>query len=337
MDYSVKEDFIEYIIDKTKYLILPSEANKYKSKFIQSRFLLCLVMFLLVLKLTTVLLSVNFSQNIFFADITKIALENFANQARQAVGLKPLVNNSKLDQAAKLKAENMVQNNYFNHNSPSGITPWFWFAKAGYNYKYAGENLAIGFFDSKELFNAWLNSPSHRENILNPNYKEMGTAVLPGYGGGNTVVVVQEFGSQLPGAVAQKPAAKPVVTVTPAVQNLKTSPAQKPESTVNTNNERVLSQTTETIEVNNENAKNNFVSKALNTVLYNYESILQKTIYGVSFIVIGALMVIIFFNSNVQFKRELIFRSLLIIALLCISTLLNTSILHSFVSYNITI
>ena len=101
--------------------------------------------------MSTVLVSINIPQNIFFADITKSALENFVNQTRQSVGLQPLTENTALDQAAQIKAENMVQDNYFEHTSPSGITPWAWFVQAGYNYKYAGENLAIGFFDSKKF------------------------------------------------------------------------------------------------------------------------------------------------------------------------------------------
>ena len=124
---------------------MPSESNNYKSRFLQSNILLYCVVLLLALKIVTILVSINFPQNIFFADITKSALENFVNQTRQSAGLQPLSENEKLDQAAQLKAENMVQDQYFNHTSPSGVTPWFWFLQAGYNYKYAGENLAIGF------------------------------------------------------------------------------------------------------------------------------------------------------------------------------------------------
>ena len=198
MDYFVKEDIIEHVFERIKRLILPSESNDYKSRFLQSNILLYFVVLLLALKIVATLISINFPQNIFFADVTKSALENFTNQTRQSDGLKTLTENQKLDQAAELKAENMVQDKYFDHTSPTGVTPWFWFLKAGYNYKYAGENLAIGFYDSKEVYDAWLNSPSHKTNITNPNYTEVGTAVLSGFGQNNTIVVVQEFGSQLP-------------------------------------------------------------------------------------------------------------------------------------------
>lgn len=151
MDYSLREDIIERIFEKIKHLILPSENNNYKSRFLQSNALLYCVVLLLTLKIVAISISINFPQNIFFADITKSTLENFVNQTRQSLRLQPLSENKKLEQAAQLKAENMIQNQYFSHTSPSGVTPWFWFLKAGYSYRYAGENLAIGFYDSKKF------------------------------------------------------------------------------------------------------------------------------------------------------------------------------------------
>jgi hypothetical protein len=332
MDYSIKEDTVEYIFGKIKLLIVPSENNNYKSRFLQSNILLYCVVLLLILKIFAVLISINLPQNIFFADITKSSLENFVNQTRQSLGLEPLSENQKLDQAAELKAENMVQNQYFNHTSPSGVTPWFWFLKAGYNYKYAGENLAIGFYDSKEVYDAWLNSPSHKTNITNPNYTEVGTAVLSGFGQNNTIVVVQEFGSQLP--------VKPVVVKN---NNLKSTAAtaENPEpSLTNGANGKVLSQTTEaqnSIESPTSNSTNNTSSKLLNYVLYNYEVILQDIIYGISLVVIGILLTLIFFNFNISFKKQLIFRTVLIVVLLSVATLLNKELIISFIPHQILI
>jgi len=103
-----------------------------------------------------------------------------------------------LDAAAKQKAEDMFQNNYFSHFSPTGVSPWYWINKSGYNYHYAGENLAMNFIDSEEVVRAWLNSPGHRENLLNKNYQDIGIAVLPAdfsKQGINQPIVVQLFGS----------------------------------------------------------------------------------------------------------------------------------------------
>jgi uncharacterized protein YkwD len=374
MDYSLKEDIIERAFEKIKHFILPSENNNYKSRFLQSNVLLYCVVLILALKIVAILVSINIPQNIFFADITKSVLENSVNQTRQSLGLQPLSENQKLDEAAQLKAENMVQDEYFNHVSPSGVTPWAWFLKAGYNYKYAGENLAIGFYDSQEVYDAWLNSPSHKANIVDPNYTEVGTAVLSGFGqDGKTIVVVQEFGSPLPvkqtvATVAKSNNPKPVTiqpnttvttakpasaanTQTPAVNttapaaNTNTStPAANTNAQTPTanNNEKVLSQSTElqnSIEPANETGANNLSSKILNSVLYNYDGLLQDIIYGVSSVVMGILLTLILlnFNINFNFKRELVFRAALIIVLLSAATLLNKETIISLIPHQIII
>lgn len=293
MDYALKEDIIEY-----------------ESKFLQSNLLLFCVILLLVLKIITVAVSINFSQNIFFADITESSLENFVNQTRQSIGLGVLLENEKLNQAAQLKAENMLQNNYFDHTSPSGVTPWSWFTKAGYNYKYAGENLAIGFFDSTEVFNAWLNSPSHKANIISPNYTDVGTAVVKGFGQNDTIVVVQEFGSQLlakPVAV-KKTAVKPVVAQ-PRAESVP-APALEPVA-----KQEVLSQSTNSA--------------------YSYDKLLQGIIYGVSLIVIGILLTLIFFSFNVNFRQNLVFRAVIIVVLLSAAALLNQGMVISLIPHEI--
>ena len=79
----------------------------------------CIVVLIFVFKIFITLVSINIPQNIFFADIAKLALESFVNQTRESNGLKPLAESAKLNQAAQLKAQNMVANNYFNHTSPS--------------------------------------------------------------------------------------------------------------------------------------------------------------------------------------------------------------------------
>jgi uncharacterized protein YkwD len=348
MNYSLEEEIIERFFEKIKSLIFPSESNNYKSRFLQSNTLLYVVVLLLALRIVTVLVSINIPQNIFFADITKLALENSVNQTRESVGLQPLTENSELDQAAQMKAENMVQDDYFDHVSPSGVTPWSWFLKAGYNYQYAGENLAIGFYDSQEVYNAWLNSPSHKANIVNPNYTQVGTAVLSGFGPNNSIVVVQEFGSLLPAKIIVaksnnlKPAAAPSNTGTTAkaAQTVKPAPvaaAQTPAASVS---EKVLSQSTEAqsaIESANKAGVNTLPSKIINSISYNYSGLLQDIIYGVSLIVIGIMLTLIFFNFNINFKKQLVFRAVLIIAILSLATLINKEMIISFIPHQIII
>lgn len=123
-------------------------------------------------------------------------LVSMTNNVRAENGLGALSTNSALASAAYAKANDMLANNYFAHNSPDGKTPWDFIIDAGYSYTYAGENLAIGYTDASELFSAWMNSATHRQNILNSNFREIGIAVVSGqFEGVETIVVVQEFGA----------------------------------------------------------------------------------------------------------------------------------------------
>lgn len=131
------------------------------------------------------------------AAITKDEVISLANKDRVEQKLEILAENSTLSKAAMDKASDMIKNNYFAHTSPKGISPWYWFEKNDYDYQFAGENLAIGFSDSKEEESAWMKSPTHRKNILNPNYKEIGVAIAQGkINDSNTTVVVQLFGAR---------------------------------------------------------------------------------------------------------------------------------------------
>lgn len=343
MDYSHKEDIIEITFEGIKNLILPSASNDYRSKFLQSNMLLYCVVLLVVLKVSTTLVSINFPQNIFFADITKASLENFVNQTRQSIGLKPLSENKKLNQAAQLKAENMVQNNYFDHTSPSGVSPWFWFLKAGYGYKYAGENLAIGFYESQEVYDAWLNSPSHKANIVNPNYTEVGTAVMSGFGQNNTIVVVQEFASPKI-VVSENSTTKTQVTVKPKENPVpkiaEPTPTSSTQSEEPSTGEKVLSQVTESqnyLESTNLKIENNLYSRFMNLVMYSYDRFLQGVIYGVSLIIIGILITLIFLNFDINFKKALVFRAVLIIVLLSVATLVDKETIVALIPHQVII
>ena len=168
------------------------------SNFLQSSLMSIVVLFLIF---TYVLTSINISsvKNFrLFADITTQDLVSLVNKERQQKGLRPLMNNSKLDQTSYMKAQDMVRNDYFAHYSPQGVSPWYWFDQAGYYYEYAGENLAIDFVDAKTAVAAWMNSPLHRENILNKDYTETGIAVVKVKTLENKSrnILVQTFGSQ---------------------------------------------------------------------------------------------------------------------------------------------
>lgn len=118
---------------------------------------------------------------------------DLVNQDRASHGLAKLFLNPTLNLAALAKAQDMLSNNYFAHTSPSGATPWHWFKTMGYNYTYAGENLAEGYSDATDLEKSWMSSPRHRANILSPYYSEVGLAVVRT---NDSNLVVQLFGSK---------------------------------------------------------------------------------------------------------------------------------------------
>jgi len=118
---------------------------------------------------------------------------NLINQDRQNEGLSPLELDPTLNLAAFAKAEDMLSKKYFNHIGPDGTEPWDFLKIFGYKYSYAGENLAMGFMDAEELEKSWMSSPTHRANILSPNFSDVGLAIVER---DNTTLVVQFFGSK---------------------------------------------------------------------------------------------------------------------------------------------
>ncbi len=134
------------------------------------------------------------------------------NQQRSGNGLSGLAINGQLNQAAQAKANDMSSRNYWSHNTPEGNPPWVFFDAAGYSYSRAGENLAYGFLTSDETITGWMNSPSHRENVLNTGYTEVGFGfadVADYQGTGPETIVVAEYGTPLAGAPAPVAAASP--------------------------------------------------------------------------------------------------------------------------------
>lgn len=130
------------------------------------------------------------------ASIDQKKLIELTNIERQKKGLSPVIENEALDKAAKLKAANMFAENYWAHFAPSGKTPWDFILGSGYKFTYAGENLAKNFYKSDDVVSAWMASPTHRDNLLNSKYQDIGIAVVEGtLNGQKTTLVVQEFGS----------------------------------------------------------------------------------------------------------------------------------------------
>ncbi len=188
---------MEKIINKTKLFILPCNENNFRPRFLDGRILLYLTLLLVMLKFVSLFFFTFIHRTPYFADISKGALIQMTNEERGRMGLGPLSEDPRLTEAAKMKAKDMLQRDYFSHWSPDGTSPWYWVSLAGYNYQYAGENLAIGFLDAKDVHKAWIASPDHKNNILGANYSDIGIAIEEGdFYGQKTFLVVQVFGSK---------------------------------------------------------------------------------------------------------------------------------------------
>jgi uncharacterized protein YkwD len=116
------------------------------------------------------------------------------NEIRIQNNLPILKNNFLLTKAAQNKSKDMMDNQFFAHDGPNKKWASYIF-EAGYKYKLIGENLATGYYESSQLVNAWINSETHKKNILSPDFLETGLAVIYGtYKGKDTVFIVQTFG-----------------------------------------------------------------------------------------------------------------------------------------------
>lgn len=139
-------------------------------------------------------------------NITPASLLKDVNNERMQRGEVSLKYDPQLSHAAFLKAQNMFDQQYWAHNAPDGTTPWSWFGKVGYNYAFAGENLAKNFQSAPATVAAWMASQKHRDNVLGQDYTEVGFAIVDGVlNEKQTTLVVALFGrpsASVAGAVA---------------------------------------------------------------------------------------------------------------------------------------
>ena len=202
-----------------KHYFIPHEGNDYSPHILQKAAMIAMVV-LVTLSFTLANIQALFwiSSDWMISTILPAVVVAETNQERNQDNLVLLNRNETLDRAAQLKANHMAQNEYFAHYSPDGVSPWYWFGQVDYGFVQAGENLAIHFNDSSEVVEAWMDSPTHRANIMNGDFREIGIGVAEGtYEGYKTLYVVQLFGTP---AIA----AEPVVAV-------ETPPETEPEPT----------------------------------------------------------------------------------------------------------
>lgn len=307
---------------KLKRAFIPHNENKFLPTFIKPRSLFILAVVLLLIKFLIFSWYFYFPRTIEFAIVTSSRLTELANTERVAAGLQPLKTNEKLVQAAIQKAQDMLNKNYFAHTSPTGVMPWYWLDRTGYKYVAAGENLAKDFTDSEILHQAWMDSSTHKANILNKKYQEIGIAVIEGeINGKRTVLAVEFFGKSpsLAQTVVGKTESKPVAISNTDIE-LETvageeTPKTEAQKGINLlKGPDVFKQSLKEIV---ETPKN-----ILNIVTEKSETIVQKTYFVILGLLILVLMLTIFINIRVQYPK-VIFTALIFIVLIAAMALFN--------------
>jgi len=222
--------------------------------------------------LLAVLIGVFLLPNIaYFSSITTKNIINLTNKEREKNGLSKITTNELLSKAAYKKGLEILNSQTFSHtiNEKKFST---WIKESGYKYLYSGENLAINFLTSEGAIKAWLDSETHKENILNPNFKEIGVAIVEGeFEGENSIIIVQVFGSPLPQIIHHK---------------------IKPISEINTTNYTINSSIS-TNYIKNENLLNrSATNKQINYEQnYNLLKVVQKNILIFSILLVLTILI----------------------------------------------
>lgn len=207
-------------MEKLIHLFIPRSSNNHKAKVLHSSSLIIIASLFVIFQGLINLLP-RFGPNIlgFAAQISPEEVVRLTNQKRSEAGLSALTFNQTLASAAYTKGRDMIDRDYWAHVAPDGTQPWKFFSDFGYRYRYAGENLARDFSNPSSAVDAWMNSPTHRENILNPKYKEIGIGVTEGdLAGVDTTIIVQFFGATYADQTPQKVAEVPKKEVAQVLQ-----------------------------------------------------------------------------------------------------------------------
>jgi hypothetical protein len=194
-DWLIREEQLLINVHFFKKIFIAHHANNYRPHITHHHTLAVFMAILITgrLMITGFLMPMDTA---YGSGISATDLVQMTNNARGDFYLPPLKINTKLVEAAEMKAKHMFEHQYWSHTSPDGVTPWYWFDEISYVYEHAGENLARDFHSSDGVFEGWRNSRAHWDNIVNNKFKEIGIAVVPGvFDGKPTTIVVQFFGT----------------------------------------------------------------------------------------------------------------------------------------------
>lgn len=192
-----------------KHTFIPHKENDFRPHFLREHVVLSIVIASILALLLSVTSYLVIRKTTFGTLVASSVLIDLTNETRRDLGLLPLLKNDQLQQSSFEKGLEMASLGYFAHASPDGSAPWKFFKNAQYPFTYAGENLALNFSTSKQVHEGWLNSPKHRDNIVDQKFREIGISVVPSlYQKKPVLFVVQHFG--LPKSQLSLPEKSPV-------------------------------------------------------------------------------------------------------------------------------
>ena len=179
-------------------LFIPHQGNNYIPKILKPKRLLFHFFSVLAVKFAVISFLVLYpltawlSPDIALAESKRIIA--LTNNLREKNNLAPLIENQQLNQAAWQKVQDMLLNQYFAHTNPLGFNLEHWLNKVNYKYSTAGENLAMGYSKIEEIMVAWEKSPTHYDNIIDKNFKDIGAAMADGrFKNADTAFTAQYF------------------------------------------------------------------------------------------------------------------------------------------------
>lgn len=197
-------------------LFLPTPCNNYRPHILHPKRLAFHALSAVVIKVIVAAFIFTFpvqawlSPDILYQQGQKIV--ELTNQIRINLNLHTLTENESLQRAALAKAENMMVNEYFAHVGPDDRSLRDWLYEAGYPFSTAGENLAIGFSSAEDVVNAWVNSPTHYSNLIDPDFTEIGVGAVSGsYEGHETTLIAQYFGHRVVAVEPVLPEPEPII------------------------------------------------------------------------------------------------------------------------------
>ncbi|MBP7843167.1 hypothetical protein KA017_04145 [Candidatus Woesebacteria bacterium] len=313
------------LVPLLKHLFHPQRSNNHRPKFLHPKPLIFLSLIAVgFYQLTGLVATVHPISGSILGYASNISVDQViysTNTVRTGSGLGALTYNSQLSSAAVAKAQNMFSEGYWAHTSPTGREPWDFIKNSGYSYKVAGENLARDFDSTVPMVDAWMNSPTHRANIMNPRYQDIGVAVVDGLlNGVETTLVVQMFGTPDSSTVAKQPS-----VVVPAIAtNTTVAGAEVQEKTVQPVQETI--QADDQVEVEPVNSEDGVLAEAVvpqgelsNGILYSPQHILKAFFLSIIIILLFVLVydaLVAGHKDSVRFVGKNLAHVLLFIAVL---------------------